>query len=259
MHIPVTAAPPLRSKGPQVDIFLSAYDVVARWGKPVLRNSYWRCYLPITGGAALRSPGQTWPMRTNEMFIIPPDCTLEGDADTPFTLYYAHFNCSIQLRKSTVYTAPASPAIRALLDTAVARQSQSLLGRAMLELVSSALGTIPEQDLQHRVTDDRTTLAYRIMKEHLHARLDNQDLARQLNMSEASLLRLFRTIVGRSPQKEHLRLRLNHAAELLRNTNESIDRIAEACGFWDRNHFTRLFTQEWKIPPARYRDSSTAL
>jgi len=50
-----------------------------------------------------------------------------------------------------------------------------------------------------------------------------------------------------------------HLRRDLRNTNESIDRIAEACGFWDRNHFTRVFTQERKVPPTRYRHSSTTL
>jgi AraC-like DNA-binding protein len=249
----------INSRGPQIDIFLCAFDSVAKWGKPVLRNSYWRCYLPITNGATLRSPGKAWPMRINEMFIIPPDCSIQGDAETPFTLYYTHFNCSIQLLEAVVYTSPVIPEIRAALDEAAARQNKHLLGMAMLQLISSALDTIPERDIQHPVTNDRTTRAYLIMKEHLHTRLDNRALARQLNLSEASLLRLFRTTTGRSPQKEHLRLRLNHAAELLRNTNESIDWIAEACGFWDRNHFTRVFTQEWKIPPARYRHSSTAL
>jgi transcriptional regulator GlxA family with amidase domain len=198
-------------------------------------------------------------MRVNEVILIPPDCTLQGDAETPFTLYYAHFNCSIQLRKAVVHTAPGNPLIRAALDEAATLQSDRLLGMTMLQLVSSALGTIPERDIQRPVTNDRMTQAYRIMKEHLHTRLDNRDLARQLSMSEASLLRLFRTTTGRSPQKEHLRLRLNHAAELLGQTGESIDRIAETCGFWDRNHFTRVFTQEWKIPPARYRHSATAL
>jgi len=259
MHIPVMTRQPLRSKGPQVDIFLGAFDIVSKWGKPVLRNSYWRCYLPITGGASLRLSNKTWPMRINEVIIIPPDCPLQGDAETPFTLYYAHFNCSIRLRKSVVYTAPGDPLIRAALDEASSRQSERLLGMAMLQLVSYALISIPERDMQQPITDDRTALAFRIMKENLHTRLDNRDLARLLNLSEASLLRLFRTTIGRSPRKEHLRLRLNHAAELLRNTGESIDRIAEACGFWDRNHFTRVFTQEWKIPPARYRHSSTTL
>lgn len=259
MHIPVITRSPLRSKGPQLDLFLCAFDVVSRWGKPVLRDSYWRCYLPITEGASLRSSEQTRPLRVNEVVIIPPDCSIQGDAETAFTLYYAHFNCSIRLREAVVYTSPGDPDIRAALDEAVARQNECQLGMAMLKLVSSAMGSIPEHDLQRPGMDDRTEKAYRIMKEHLHTRLDNRDLARQLNMSEASLLRLFRTTAGRSPQKEHLRLRLNHAAERLRNTGESLDRIADECGFWDRNHFTRVFTREWKIPPARYRHSATAL
>jgi AraC family transcriptional regulator len=76
-------------------------------------------------------------------------------------------------------------------------------------------------------------------------------------MSEASLLRLFRTSGAASPQKDYLRIRLNHAATLLRETTKSIEEVADACGFWDRNHFTRTFTREWKTPPAHYRRSAT--
>ncbi len=52
-------------------------------------------------------------------------------------------------------------------------------------------------------------------------------------------------------------IRLNHAATLLRETTKSIEEVADACGFWDRNHFTRTFTREWKTPPAHYRRSAT--
>ena len=256
---PVHQQPRLYARLPQIEIFLCVFDHVARWGKPILRNRYWRCYLPVTAGASLRYAGQTRPMGIDEVLIIPPDCPVQGEAETPFSLYYAHFHCPLRLKQPLVYRSPGAADLRAILDEAVASRSEHRLCMAMLQLVASGLGAIPAHDIQHSVTDEHTTRAYQIMQEHLDARLANHDLARQLNLSEASLLRLFRTTTGRSPQKEHLLIRLNHAADLLRNSDDSIDQIAAACGFWDRNHFTRVFTREWKLPPARYRHSATPL
>jgi AraC-like DNA-binding protein len=47
--------------------------------------------------------------------------------------------------------------------------------------------------------------------------------------------------------------RLSRAAELLVSTDQSIDHIAETCGFANRYYFTRVFAQRMGCPPARYR------
>lgn len=198
-------------------------------------------------------------MHENQIIVIPPDCPVSGHAEKAFTLYYAHFNCSIFLNKSTPWTTALSPDLRKQLNDAASNQSKHFLKSSMLQVVSSSLQSIPETNIGRPISDDRTQRAYRIMKENLNSRVKNSDLARMLNMSEPSLLRMFRKAVGSTPQNELLRLRLNHASELLRTTEESIENIADACGFWDRNHFTRVFTKEWHVPPAQYRRSSTAL
>ena len=184
---------------------------------------------------------------------------VRGEAEGPFSLYYAHFNCSIQLKESVVSTSRVRPDLRRELDRAVLARSQSRLQLAMLQLVAGALAALPESNLRGPITDARAARACELMQAHLHTRLSNRELALQLGISESALLRLFRETLGVSPQKEHLRLRLNHAAALLQQTNQSIEQVAAACGFWDRNHFTRLFTREWQIPPGRYRRSSTPL
>ena len=36
-------------------------------------------------------------------------------------------------------------------------------------------------------------------------------------------------------------------------TDQSIEEIAQHCGFANRYHFTRVFSQRMDCPPARYR------
>ncbi|MFO7820697.1 MAG: AraC family transcriptional regulator [Lentisphaeria bacterium] len=258
MRNPVTSQTPepLRTRAYEVDIFHCAFDIVENWGEPVLRNNFWRCYLPLTDGASLHSAEQKWSMRKDAGIIIPPDCPVQGYADVPFTLYYAHFNCSIRLMHSTPSTFKIDPTIRAALDQAATQHDEPLFRGAVLQFVSAAIASLPASRIRNQSRDRRTGKAYRIMNEHIDTKLGNAELARQLHMSETSLLRLFRDNVGSSPHKEHLRIRLNHAAALLQHSEKSLEQIADECGFCDSNHFTRVFTREWKIPPGRYRRST---
>jgi hypothetical protein len=43
------------------------------------------------------------------------------------------------------------------------------------------------------------------------------------------------------------------AADALVSTQHSIEEIAQSCGFANRYHFTRVFSQRMGCPPARYR------
>ena len=40
---------------------------------------------------------------------------------------------------------------------------------------------------------------------------------------------------------------------MLAHTGDSIEQIAAATGFCDRNHFSRAFKRYYQIPPAEYR------
>jgi AraC-like DNA-binding protein len=262
MHNPVRGGSfePLRIKGYSLDVFICTFDTVVNWGEPTLRNTFWRCYLPTTYGASIRSARREWLMTPGEAIVIPPDCAVRGHADSPFTLYYAHFNCSVRTRRpaTPVVFKPVPELLRRLAD-AVSHRSDHLLRAAMGVLTALSIDSIPHENILTPLADERLDNAYRLMKERIDERIPNSVLAGALHMSEASLLRLFRASIGSSPQKEHMRLRLNHAAELLRSTDESIEHIAEATGFWDRNHLTRAFTSEYHNPPALYRSQSTQL
>jgi AraC-like DNA-binding protein len=256
MHHPVKNPTPsgFGVEGVALDVFQCVFTEVRNWGRPALRNTFWRCYLPVSGDAKVCSTKKTWQLREKQGIVIPPECPVWGEATSPFVLYFAHFNCSMRVSHPTPATFAVDENIRTALDQAVAGHDSLSFKTQMLLLVSDAIASVPVIKLRPPSTNQKIRQAYHLMKENLNRKLKNEQIARHLRVSEASLLRLFRETVGSSPQKEHLRLRLNHAAELLQNTSQSIEQIAAECGFWDRNHFTRVFTREWKTPPARYRN-----
>jgi transcriptional regulator GlxA family with amidase domain len=77
-------------------------------------------------------------------------------------------------------------------------------------------------------------------------------------MSRRSFLRWFSEEIGETPMAWLRRIRIREACRLLRFGNQSLDEIAEATGFADRHHFTRVFTAMTGMGPAAFRRASPA-
>lgn len=79
-------------------------------------------------------------------------------------------------------------------------------------------------------------------------------LANVANFSRFHFTRIFQSIVGESPFRFILRLRLEKAATLLlSNQHESISEIAYRFGFSDISIFSRNFRKYFKVSPTQYR------
>jgi AraC-like DNA-binding protein/quercetin dioxygenase-like cupin family protein len=68
-----------------------------------------------------------------------------------------------------------------------------------------------------------------------------ENLSKVAHMSQSSLFRTFKEIMGRSPIDYLIRLRIDKATQLLRRGGMHIGEISEAVGFNDSNYFTRQF------------------
>ena len=51
------------------------------------------------------------------------------------------------------------------------------------------------------------------------------------------------------------RIRLNKASTLLRNGNMKVEKVAEAAGYQNVEHFNRLFKKKYGMTPVQYRSS----
>jgi AraC-like DNA-binding protein len=83
--------------------------------------------------------------------------------------------------------------------------------------------------------------------------LDMAEVARHAGVSESHLRALFRSRFGCGPLKYQLRLRLQLAAKLLRNSSLGVGEVAVACGFADANYFARIFRAHHGLPPTGWR------
>jgi AraC-like DNA-binding protein len=75
----------------------------------------------------------------------------------------------------------------------------------------------------------------------------------ECHVNGAYLCRLFRRYDHYSPYQHLLRLKLNHAAELLQQPGALVKQVAEQVGFADAFHFSRSFKAVFGLAPAAFR------
>lgn len=91
------------------------------------------------------------------------------------------------------------------------------------------------------------------MAEHLAEEFCLARLAELAGMSEFHFNRLFKRATGVPPSQYQIRLRLDAARRLLRETDRSVITIANDVGYSNPSHFARLFRKETGLSPTDYR------
>jgi AraC family transcriptional regulator, arabinose operon regulatory protein len=90
------------------------------------------------------------------------------------------------------------------------------------------------------------------MLQNLNHQLKIEDLAKNVNLSESHLSRLFKNKTGSSPIDYFISLRMQEAIRLLTNKSLRIKEVAFRLGYNDQYYFTRIFTKYIGTSPASF-------
>lgn len=93
------------------------------------------------------------------------------------------------------------------------------------------------------------------LNRHYAEKINLKLLAGKAGMSQRNMMRLFGAATGTTPVNYLLHLRIYQATIMLRSTRQSINEIAEQCGFNDSNYFTRQFHRLTCKTPSAYRET----
>jgi AraC family transcriptional regulator len=86
--------------------------------------------------------------------------------------------------------------------------------------------------------------------------LDTAAIARAAGRHEIHLAREFRRCFGAPIGAYVRRLRIEHAARLLRQGGQSVSEIAHACGFSSHAHLCREFKAQYGVTPSGWREDA---
>ncbi|HEY3761095.1 MAG TPA: AraC family transcriptional regulator [Verrucomicrobiae bacterium] len=121
-----------------------------------------------------------------------------------------------------------------------------------LKLVVGAFSEERRNGLVSEIADRiRRSILY--MAEHLDEPLQISALAAQANVSPSHYFALFKRQIGRPPIDFFIRLRMDHARELLDSTTSSVKEIAAEVGYHDQFYFSRVFKSVHRVAPTEYR------
>jgi two-component system response regulator YesN len=82
-----------------------------------------------------------------------------------------------------------------------------------------------------------------------------QLIAARFSINPSYLSQLFKKETGETFTDYITRLRMHYAADMLKNTNQSVNDISEKSGYNDYFYFTRVFKKVKGMTPTRYRES----
>lgn len=95
------------------------------------------------------------------------------------------------------------------------------------------------------------------VRKNVEDNLDDPDFTVDLlcslqNMSRSSFYNKLKALTGQAPADYIRLIRLNRAAELLKEGGKSVSEVAEMTGFCDGKYFREVFKKHFKVSPSRY-------
>jgi AraC-like DNA-binding protein len=134
------------------------------------------------------------------------------------------------------------------------RPPDPILVLKLKELLVNLLSTDPKLASYFRslIRTSKPSLR-RIMEDNYCYKLRLEDYAELCHCSLSTFKREFQQTFNETPGKWITRRRVEHAANLLVNTDESISEVAFESGFEDLSHFSRVFKQVTGKNPTEYK------
>lgn len=272
-NVPVDVGPPVvrhRIRGTRLaDVPIGAIELLMHrhirlkeWKMRTAADAYWRLYWPTSGGAEVVFEGRKQILEPGCLYLITPHTAFDSDCARPFTKWYIHFTVG----GLDDYCRPAMVSLRptARMRTLLARtcpgtkhgrrsEAQTVTPLETIELIVLGLQLAFAGRHLSSGADSRLARCIAFLRERMPEKIALRELAQFAGVSVRTLSQMFVSESGFPPMRYLLELRLNHTMKLLRHTNQSIEQIAEECGFGNRYYFTRMFSKYRQTSPAAFR------
>jgi LacI family transcriptional regulator len=103
------------------------------------------------------------------------------------------------------------------------------------------------------VEDEVIAHALRSIRERACEGVTAEEILRETGLSRRAFYQRFQTLIGRTPHEEISRVRLGRVKRLLRETNLSLEKLAELTGYCSSAHMSVAFRREVGLPPGEFR------
>lgn len=188
-------------------------------------------------------------------------CTIHWENMKAFTEEFPEIEASpllFDVDSNRFTCAGGTAAVDMMLHVVGEHHGQAMVGKIadMMMHHRIRLGDEPQRlDLRVRlgVSHPKLLGVIKQMEDNLETPMSCGELATSVGLSARQLERLFNKYIGVKPSRFYLKLRLNQARLLLRQTSQPIINVALACGFVSASHFTKCYHEQFSRTPSEER------
>ena len=209
----------------------------------------WGLSFCIEGQITYAHNGKTFISNAENAILLPKGATysLSGDKEGLFPVI--NFDC-INLTADTLVTFPLSNAKSYINDYKILSNC-FLFDNKKLKQFQLLYNILERLDFEQ----SKNPLSFIINYIETHIsdnNISNEMLAQKMNISEVYLRKLFLSNLGSTPKQYILELRIKKAKKLLVDSNYTVTKISEKCGFSSPYHFCRAFKDKTGMTPTEY-------
>lgn len=251
---------------PGVRLLFMMRRLLRKWNFDNLNAPFWRLYWNNAPGAVIRHGARSVELTPDRIFMLSPNTTISMRlVHSPVTHFYAHFlvNSPYNRLKGKIYSFKAERNMLETIKGLKTSEEDHLTGRIELVLVVRGLihrllSKVPPEHLRPLLVSPQLAKCMAFIESEARHAVSYSDLARIMGLSIRAMARRFENELGMSPLAYQRQKRIENACALLYDREKSIKQIAEETGFYDRYHFTKVFTAITGQSPARFRDVKNA-
>ena len=259
-----------------VDIYLSTCGVQncfpGHFFGPGQREEYIIHFI-CEGKGTYEVDGKTYHLKKGDFFVIPPKTEVyyKADEKEPWDYLWVGFqgvkattylkNAGIDKTHRTGHYSNTSYILACIQQMMLARtltyhnelKRQAALLQilaALIEVHHDTLSDEEQHEYPHRVYLQQ---ALDYMNTHLHENIKISTLASHIGIDRSYLSNIFKSTLEISPQEYLLTLRMDKAADLLKNSDKKINLIACEVGYSDPLTFTKMFKKVKGMAPSEWR------
>ena len=238
------------------------------WSRPPLED--WDVWCVLDGEGILEVDSEAASLTRGRCFLLRPGSVPRGrqNPERPLTVFFAHMDIRPANTEDAAVFEAAFPKLgREVPDVEdlhrcgreairLGRSTEDWArARALLRMREALLllGR-PATAGMEAPPDERIERVVEVLEEHPERPWTVEDLARLAGLSRTQFNRLFARQTGLSPVRFLIRVRVDRARQLLRESSLPVGRIAASLGYRDVFFFSRQFSRESGRSPQAYRE-----
>lgn len=235
-------------------IWCGLFSSEGQWQHPDVTINSWEIMLVVSGTVHIQVGEQEYCLEKDSVLLIPPGVRHKGTKlSSDVSFYWAHVtDCPLEpmyLERCESYH--LTLLLRQAMHFCNAPEKNPVACDYLARLILIEMDSQKKKQAGNRkVQEIASWIRYRADRP-----LRTVDVADHFRYHPDYLNRLFRKELGVSLKQYIDNMRMEHIKNMLLNSTDQVQLIAERCGFSDYKYFLKFFKRHQKVSPSEFRNT----